>query len=34
MAWRRTQKAALLQPMRSNASAIVGDMPVWPFSSR
>ena len=33
-ACRRTQNAALLQPMRSNASAIVGEMPVRPFSSR
>ena len=33
-ACRRTQNAALLQPMRSNASAIAGEMPVRPFSSR
>lgn len=33
-ACRRTQNAALLQPMRSRASAIAGEMPVRPFSRR
>ena len=33
-AWRRTQNEALLQPSRSSASAIAGEMPVRPFYSR